>query len=206
MDLLPPGSEQYEFESGGKTYVYAGYGDSPNRWEKGTTPTPIAWQAGLQYDGDLDRVDKVLANLSTYYPGAIDYEVAGFFWWQGDKDRGDVAYASRYEVNLVTLIKQLRKRYHAPDAKFVLATLGQTEKGATGNEGLIIDAMFAVDGNSGKYPESQGNVATVYSHPLSKGGASSGHYGHNAETYMNVGEGMGAAMAELLSTDSINFV
>ena len=50
------------------------------------------------------------------------------------------------------------------------ATLGQTEKGTTGNEGMILDAMLAVDGESGKYPEFKGNVATVYTHPLSQGG------------------------------------
>jgi hypothetical protein len=58
--------------------------------------------------------------------------------------------------------------------------------------------MFAVDGKSGKYPEFKGNVASVYSHPLSKGGRSGGHYSGNAETYMNVGEAMGRAMVELL--------
>ena len=56
------------------------------------------------------------------------------------------------------------------------------------------DAMFAVDSRSGKYPEFKGNVASVYSHPLSKGG----HYSGNAETFMNVGEAMGRAMVELL--------
>ena len=57
---------------------------SPNRWEKGTTPVPILWEAGLQYDGDLKRADDVLADFGTYYPGATndDYEIAGFFWWQ----------------------------------------------------------------------------------------------------------------------------
>ena len=30
--------------------------------------------------------------------------------------------------------------------------------------------MLAVDGKSGKYPEFQGAVSTVYSHPLSQGG------------------------------------
>jgi hypothetical protein len=54
-------------------------------------------------------------------------------------------------------------------------------------------------GQSHSYPEFKGNVATVYSHPLSKGGSSGAHYGGNAETYMNVGEAMGRAMAELLS-------
>ncbi|NNC87556.1 MAG: hypothetical protein HKN82_03740 [Akkermansiaceae bacterium] len=48
-------------------------------------------------------------------------------------------------------------------------------------------------------PELEGKVAFVYTHPLSKGGSSSGHYGGNPETYMNVGEAMGKAMGELLS-------
>ena len=60
------------------------------------------------------------------------------------------------------------------------------------------NAMFAVDGKSGKYPEFKGNFATVYSHLLSKCGSSGGHYSGNAETYMNVGEAMGKAMVELL--------
>ncbi len=85
-----------------------------------------------------------------------------------------------------------------PNAKFVCATLGQTEKGAEGNGGKVLDAMLAVDGESGKYPEFKGNVATVYSKPLCHGGASNSHYGGNAETYMNVGEAMGKAMVESL--------
>jgi hypothetical protein len=44
-------------------------------------------------------------------------------------------------------------------AKFVCASLGQTRKGATDGGGKILDAMLAVDGTSGKYPEFQGNVA-----------------------------------------------
>ncbi len=197
-DLLPPGSESYEFEDEGTVYTYAGYKQSPLRWEKGTEPEPIGWYAGMQYDGDVANAKNVLAELDTYYPGAKGYEVAGFFWWQGDKDRYNAGHASRYEQNLVRLIKTLRKDFDAPDAKFVCATLGQTEKGATGNEGMILDAMFAVAGESGKYPEFKGNVATVYTHPLSQGGASNSHYGGNAKTYMNVGLAMGEAMVELL--------
>jgi hypothetical protein len=52
--------------------------------------------------------------------------------------------------------------------------------------------MFAV---AAKHP---GEVAAVYTNPLSKGGSSSGHYNKHAETYMNVGEGMGKAMVEML--------
>ncbi len=199
-DLLPPGSPSYEFTDpkDGKTYVYAGYGQSPLRWEKGTEPVPIGWKAGLQYDGDIARAKEVLSNLGTYYPGATEYEVAGFFWWQGDKDRYNAGHSQKYEQNLVNLIKTLRKEFNAPNAKFVCATLGQTDKdNASGTEKDIIEAQFAVSDPS-KHPEFKGNVATVYTHPLSKGGASNGHYGGNAETYMNVGQAMGQAMVELM--------
>jgi hypothetical protein len=197
-DLLPPGSKQYEFEENGKTWVYAGFGDSPERWEKGTKPRRIGWSAGIQYAGDVARAKNVLKDLGTYYPGATKYEVAGFFYWQGDKDRYNAGHATRYELNLVALIKQLRKEFDAPNAKFVCATLGQTKKGAKGNEGHILNAQLAVDGKTGKYPEFKGNVASVYSKPFCHGGSSNGHYGGNPETYMDVGQAMGAAMAELI--------
>ena len=195
-DLLPPGSKQYEFEG----RIYAGYKESPESWAKGTTPKPIGWYAGLQYDDDIRNAKAVLANLKTYYPGATKYEVAGFFWWQGDKDFRNKAHASKYEENLIALLASLRKDFDAPEAKMVIATLGQTKKDAGGTHGQIINAMFNVAGESGKYPENKNKVATVYSHPLSKGGSSSGHYSGHAETYHNVGEAMGKAMVDLLRT------
>ena len=148
----------------------------------------------MQYDGDVARAKQVLKELDKYYPQAKEYEIAGFFWWQGDKDRYNSGHASRYEQNLVHLIKQLRKDFDAPDAKFVCATLGQTSKDSKGAERQILDGQLAVDGETGKYKEFKGNVASVYSHPLSQGGASNSHYGGNAETYMNIGEAMGKAM------------
>jgi hypothetical protein len=203
-DLLPPGSERYEVEDENKktgetkTFVYAGYKDSPDKWEKGTEPKKIGWYAGMQYDGDVANAKKVLAELDKYYPGAKGYEVAGFFFWQGDKDRYNAAHANRYEQNLVQLINQLRKDFNAPKAKFVCATLGQTKKDATGNERKILDAQLAVDGKTGKYPEFKGNVGSVYSNPFCHGGASNSHYNGNAETYMDVGQAMGWAMADML--------
>ena len=197
-DLLPPGSESYEYEINGKTYVYAGYGQSPDKWEKGTEPKPIGWKAGVQYDGDVARAKDVLNNLGEYYPGATEYEVAGFLWWQGDKDRYNEGHAAMYEKNLKNLIAALRKDFNAPKAKFVCATLGQTSKeNAKGNEKLILDAMFAIS-DPANYPALKGDVATVYTNPLSMGSASNAHYGGNAKTYMNVGLGMGKAMVELL--------
>jgi len=193
-DLLPPGSERFTFE--GRTY--AGYKDTPDSWVEGQPKKEVNWYAGKQYDDDTANAKKVLEELDKYYPGAKGYEVAGFFFWQGDKDRYNAAHAGRYEQNLVRFIKQLRKDFNAPSAKFVCATLGQTKKGDGGNDGLILNAQLAVDGNSGKYPEFKGNVASVYSNPFCHGGASNSHYGGNAETYMDIGEAMGRAMAALL--------
>ena len=204
-DLLPPGSERYEH--GGK--IHAGYHDSysvvKGPWEKGKEPPKPdkgQWYAGWQYDIDIKNANHVLDNLGQYYPGATEYEVAGFFWWQGDKDRGRAEWYERYETNLLTLIKALRKEFDAPEAPFVCATLGQTSKedGAGGDKALL-EAMLAISDHE-KYPELKGQTATVYTHPLSKGGASNSHYGGNAETYMNVGEAMGKAMVKLLNTES----
>jgi hypothetical protein len=217
-DLLPPGSERYTYEftdkAGVKTMkVMAGYKDKPDMWDadaaKGlaTEPPkewldkngkPINWYAGKQYDDDVANAKKVLAELATYYPEATKFEVAGFFWWQGEKDAGNEAHAANYEKNLVTLIKALRKEFNAPEAKFVMATIGEVTKGSTGNSGKILDAMFAVDGESGKYADFKGNVATVYANPFAYGGSGNGHYSGNAKTYMDVGLALGETMTKLL--------
>ena len=85
--------------------------------------------------------------------------------------------------------------------RFVCGTLGQTEKDAKDNEGFSLNAQLAVDGKTGKYSEFKGNVATVYTHPLSQGGSSNSHYGGNAKTYINVGEARGKAMVELMKNE-----
>ncbi len=201
-DLLPPGSERFEFAEGGKTYVYPGYKDEVRhgRWEKGIVPPAPThtWYAGKQYDDDVANAKKILSELGTYYPAATKFEVAGFIWWQGEKDAGDAGHSTNYEKNLVQLIKQLRKEFESPNAKFVMATIGEVTKESAGNGKLILDAMFAADGESGKHPDFKGNVATVYSHPYANGGSGNGHYSGNAKTYMDVGLKLGEAMVKLI--------
>ncbi len=143
-DLLPPGSPGFDYvdpKNASHITTYAGYHESPNSWPKGTTPKPIAWMAGEQWDGDTNRSSIILGNLSYYYPEATQYEVAGFFWWQGDKDHYDLALAERYEYNLVNLIKHLRLEFNSPNALFVTASLGQTVMGSNSTDGLILQAM-----------------------------------------------------------------
>ncbi len=202
-DLLPPGSPRHEVETTDKktgkniTLVTPAYNDEVRypSWTKGEVPEPPKhnWHAGLQYDGDVARAKAVLKELDKYYPEGKGYEVAGFLWWQGDKDRYNAAHSAMYEKNLNQLFKALRKEFNAPKAKMVVATLGQTNKdSASGNEKMIIDGMFAFA------KAHKGEATTVYTHPLSIGSASNAHYGGNAKTYMNVGLGMGKAMVELL--------
>ena len=199
-DLLPPGSKQFEFD--GK--IYAGYKESPLSWDKGTTPEPIAWYAGKQYDTDTGDAKNVLKNLAKYYPDykGQGYEVAGFVFWQGHKDQ-NAAHASRYEQNLVHFIKTLRKEFDAPNAKFVLATIAFSGDKLAGHGLTVANAQLAVSGETGKYPEFKDNVKTIDARPfwrdssVSPSGAGY-HYNHNAETYMEVGNALGRAMAELL--------
>ena len=199
-DFLPPGSKRFEY--GGK--VYAAYKESPLSWDKGATPEAIEWYAGKQYDDCFNAAKEVLGKFDEEFPHwkGRGYEIVGFGWWQGDKDRYNEAHAVQYEKNLVHLIKTLRDEFNAPRAKFVVATLGQTSKeNAEGNEKLILNAQLNVSGDTGKYPEFKGNVSTVYTHPISQGGASNSHYNGNAQTYMDVGSAMGEAMVDLLKKD-----
>lgn len=198
-DLLPPGSERFEFE--GK--VYAGYKDTAPSWDKGAQPKPVPWYAGRQYDADTAHAKAVLKNLEKYYPGykGQGYEVTGFVWWQGHRDTGVAAHANRYEQNLVQLIKMLRKDFNAPNAKFVLAT-GCGNPGRTGLGLKVAEAQLAV-GDAKKYPEFVGNVKAVDTRDLWREADVSPvnqgfHYNHNAETYYETGDALGRAMVDLL--------
>ncbi len=202
-DLLPPGSQRFEFD--GKTY--AGYQDNPDSWIEGQPKKTVGWYAGRQYDADTAHAKSVLKNLVKYYPGyeGQGYEVAGFVFWQGHKDQ-NAAHASRYELNLVNFIKTLRKDFDAPEAKFVLATIGFEGEKLAGHGLTIANAQLAVSGDAGKYPEFKGNVKTIDARPFwrDKADSPSGqgyHYNHNAQTYMEVGNQLGWAMADLLHED-----
>jgi len=206
-NLLPPGSERYTAEvterNGQKvTKTFAGYKDTPDSWIEGQPKKEVAWYAGKQYDDDMTNAKAALADLAKIYPDykGQGYEIAGFVWWQGNKDQNAV-HASRYEQNLARLIPSLRKDYNAPNAKFVLAT----GCGFTGREGFglqLAEAQLAI-GDAKKHPEFAGNLKAVDSRDLWREANVSPknqgyHYNRNAETYMEVGLRLGGAMAELM--------
>jgi len=180
-DLLPPSA--VGTGRGGRSYE--GDSESSNRKVKEGVK---GWYAGLQYDQDVGAAQEALRNLGTYYPGATKYEVAGFFWWQGNAERGK-GNVENYDKNLAFLFNDLRKDFNAPNAKFVCATLGEHDMNAT-----LSQKMFAF----AALPEFKDQAAVFYSKPVAKG-SSGGHYGGDPDTYMKVGEGMGKLMVELLS-------
>jgi len=149
-DLLPPGTPRHDYtDSQGKVWTYAGYKDSPEKWLKNQPkPAPQGWYAGEQWDGDVGNAKHILTNLATFFPreggGATKYEIAGFFWWQGDKDSRDAGLSAAYEANLVNFINVVRKTFDAPNAPFVTASLGQTALGSKDGGGEILDAMLNV--------------------------------------------------------------
>lgn len=200
-DYLPPGSKRYTI--GGVTY--AGYTDSPASWPEGTTPKPINWYAGKQYDDCVKAIHDVLDTFDELFPQYRDqgYEIAGFAWWQGHKD-GNPVHAGCYEQNLVNLIKCLRAEFKAPKAPFVIATIGFGGWEMAGPHLTVANAQLAVSGEKGKYPEFKGNVLTVETRDFWRDEQLSPrrqgyHYNRNAETYILVGDALGRGMVNLLN-------
>jgi hypothetical protein len=184
-DLLPPSA----VGTGKDGKSYQGDSESSNRQVSEEVKAKNGgWYAGLQYDQDVGAAQNALKDLATYYPGATKYEVAGFFWWQGNAEPGKGS-VENYDKNLAFLFNDLKKDFNAPNAKFVCATLGEHDKNAP-----LSQKMFAF----AELPEFKDQAAVFFTQPVANGGSSGSHYGGNAETYMNVGEGMGKAMVELL--------
>jgi hypothetical protein len=183
-DLLPPSA----VGTGKDGKSYEGDSESSNRKVSEAVKAKSGWYAGLQYDQDVGAAQTALKELATYYPGATKFEVAGFFWWQGNAEAGKGSIEN-YDKNLAFLFNDLKKDFNAPNAKFVCATLGEHDMNAP-----LTKKMFAFAENS----EFKGKAAVFFTQPVANGGSSGSHYGGNGETYMSVGEGMGKAMVELL--------
>ncbi len=190
-DILPPGGVTYQADG----YQFPAFGETPEKWTIGNPTTPWttgSWYAGYEWDrffldesewihphDPVTNVVDVLDNFAAQYPNwaAQGFEIAGFVWWQGDRDRYTMGHANRYEQNLVRLINNLRSYYEnrynndlngqgkpntltkvVANAPFVLATLGQTAIGDTSSaaDKAILDAQLAVDGEDREIPAVRG--------------------------------------------------
>ncbi|WP_144394583.1 sialate O-acetylesterase [Pleionea sediminis] len=199
-DILPPGSSRYVVNG----YTYAGYGDRDDRWSDSDPYTPINWYAGKQYDEFVAEAKNVLDNFNSYFPQWADrgFQISGYGWFQGHKDTLNGVYAERYEFNMVNLIKAIRSDFNTPLAPFVIATIGFNGYEMTGNTAVVANAQRVISGDTGNYPEFDGNVITVDTRGFWRSAADSpsrdgSHYRKNAETFMLVGEAMGKGMLTL---------
>jgi len=200
-DLLSPGSERFTVDG----ITYAGYGDKDDHWSNDDPYSPVNWYAGKTFDRYVSEAKKVLNNFGTVFPQYKNqgYEIAGFVWWQGQKDTLNNVWADRYEFNMVNFINAFRSAFNAQKAPFVIATVGFGGHNMNARTLKVCNAQLAVSGESGKYPEFTGNVLTVdtrdYWRECSVSPSCDGsHYNNNAETYMLVGDALGRGMVRLL--------
>lgn len=209
-DFLPPGSERFEADVATrdgevKTHFIAGYKDRHAMWVKGTTPEEPKhdWYAGKQYDDCFNAAKDVLANFDKNFPmwEGRGYEIAGFVWWQGHKDSGHPVHRINYQKNLSQLIKTLRSEFKAPQAPFVVGTVGFGGfDGMSDNFKEIAESQLAVDSSRNPFEK---NVKTVETRGFWKSAEESPrnqdfHYHQNGEVYYNVGTAFGKGMIELL--------
>ena len=157
---------------------------------------------GLEYDLMVEGVHNTLKNIDKIVPDyqGQGYEIAGFVWWQGHKDK-DVP-KEVYEKHLVNLIQDLRKEFKAPDMRAVVATVGFGGMDMDPGHFMTWEAQMAV-GDPKQHPEFAGKVASVDTRGFwrSRGESPTGtgyHYNHNAETYVLTGDALGRAMVGLL--------
>ena len=156
---------------------------------------------GLEYDLMVEGVHKTLANIDSIVPDyqGQGYEIAGFVWFQGHKDKG--VSKDVYERHLVHLIKDLRDEFKTPKMPVAVATVGFGGMAMDPGHFMTWEAQMAVS-DTKQYPEFKGSVATVDTRPFwrSRGESPTNtgyHYNHNAETYVLTGDALGRAMVEL---------
>lgn len=161
---------------------------------------------GLEYDLMVEGVHRTLKNLDKVIPGyqGQGYEIEGFVWWQGHKDKG--VPKNVYEKHLVNLIQDVRKEFTAPEMKVAVATVGFGGMDMAPGHFMTWEAQMAV-ADPKQHPEFVGNVDTVDTRGFwrSRGESPTGtgyHYNHNAETYVLTGDALGRAMVELLGGEA----
>lgn len=182
-DWLPPTSRK-------RLNITSPVGLDPNRGWAPRNNRP----AGHAYDWFIMEVHKVLNDLKGHFPDykGQGYEIAGFCWWQGHKDKG--LTKEKYEELLTEFIKDYRAEFKAPNAPFVVATVGFSKLQPWQG---VFDAQMSIS-DPAVHPEFAGNVASVDTRGM---GGGNYHYDSNGATYVRVGDAMGRAMVELLSKD-----
>jgi len=185
--------------------------DCPVSWPNKTQCSRcFGWYAGIQFDRDLQYSEAALKNLPHSYPDydGQGFEIAGFVFWQGNRDTLYEGHARRYKRNLQRYIRKIRQAYakYPGQKKFVLATIGfggcnsdnvDAVEGYNRLENIVYKAQ-----RKKKWTDRR-RVKTIDARPYWRDSSISpqnvrSHYNHNAETIMEVGNALGLAMVDLL--------
>lgn len=166
-------------------------------------PPSSGGTTGDKYPLVVKAVKEAIEHLPEIIPGCekdAGYEIAGFFWNQGEHDCTP-EFSAEYEHNLANLIKDLRQELKAPAMKAVIAVTGFGGRdNRQAEQQKVIESQWAVP----LRPEFKGTVATVETRDFWRpqdqfGGNNQGiHWNGNGESYWLMGEAMGKAMTELL--------
>ena len=166
-------------------------------------PPSSGGTVGPYYTKMLAEIREALANLKTDFPAynGRGYELAGFVWYHGWNDGCDPQHAvPEYEQNLVNLIRDIRKDLKSPRLPVVI---GELTGGWVEAEGPWA-AIRAAQRNVALRRDNGSRVVFVETHTFVRNPQDSpcpGHVHHefaNAETYLLVGDALGAGMKRLL--------
>ena len=152
---------------------------------------------GPSYRKMLAEVERVLGDKDRLFPALKGKtpEIAGFFWFQGWNDMFTEGALPAYALNLELLVKDLREELDSPDLPFVVGQTGNAD-----NEELW-EAQEAATQSA----DFEGTARYVPTRAFLRRPEDSPNQGHghhwfgNAESYLRIGDAMGAAMVKLLS-------
>lgn len=140
---------------------------------------------GAFYDLMISEVRDSLSNIKKNHPDYREqgYEIKGLVWFQGWNDLFNENYRKNYELNLATLIRDVRRDLDVPDLPVVIGQNGHDgdkkgiypsdKKGQLSNHAIIRKAQW----NTAQRPEFKGSVTCVRTAPLWDMDADAIYYG-----------------------------
>ena len=169
-------------------------------------PPSSGGDVGPFYTQMIKHVNDVLANLEEHFPDyrGQGFQIAGFGWHQGWNDGLKHDTVNEYEDNLKNLIRDLRKAFDTPNLPVVIANSGFGGKDQKIDRRLgILNAQL----NVAQHEDFKDSVFTVETRPFFRSAEHSPsrqgyHWNHNAETHFLIGDHMGKAMINLISTQN----
>ena len=155
---------------------------------------------GVYYKQMINEFRTALTAIPTAFPALAKYkpQIDGFIWFQGWNDGCDSAAAAEYEANLVHLIADVRKELADPTLPFVVGETGNMD--STDGKILrnaqrkaceskdVIGARFVPTAQFLRKAEDSPNQ--THSH----------HLFGNGESYLLIGDALGRATIEMVST------